>query len=71
VLTRAPLAAAPRPVPPLLDQLEPSETIIDEYYMEQLLAHGMALGRGEVAMHSEGAQAEAKVRAPARSPWLR
>jgi hypothetical protein len=58
-------------VPPLLDQLEPSETIIDEYYMEQLLAHGMALGRGEVAMHSEGAQAEAKVRAPARSPCPR
>jgi hypothetical protein len=53
--------AAPPPLPPVLDLLEPEETIIDVYYMEQLLAHGIALGRQEGHIDDEGLRIEAQV----------
>jgi hypothetical protein len=64
-----PPAPAPAPVPNVHDLLAPGDTIINAFFMQQLLMHGIQIGRSNNAsMDDEHALAdEAEVRSPVPS----
>lgn len=51
----------PAPRPPVKDLLEPDESVINPFYMRQLLEYGIRLGRSQSDMDPESLLREAEV----------